>query len=108
MAPLEGRSFVPLLKNKSMSPRQQPLFWEWYKGRAVQHRGWKAISWDEEPWELYHLAEDGIEANNLAEEYPEKRDSLVQAFMAWQKRVNQLSPIAKGAADRPPWPPGTA
>jgi arylsulfatase len=69
--------------------------------------GWKAVTihggrmpWDfagvypfeDDVWELYHVAEDFTESNNLADEYPEKLEELKAAWdeEAWKYNVYPL------------------
>jgi arylsulfatase len=49
--------------------------------------GWKAVSSFKEPWELYHLAKDRSETQNLAKAHPEKLKALVAL---WNKRADQF------------------
>ena len=39
------------------------------------------------PWELYNLAEDRVEANDLAAAMPEKAAELRAAYEAWTARA---------------------
>jgi arylsulfatase len=47
---------------------------------------------DEDVWELYNVAEDFSESNNLADEFPEKLEELQQLFdeLAWENNVYPL------------------
>jgi len=38
-------------------------------------------------WELYNLAEDPVELNNLVEEYPEKVEELSMLYDDWAAEV---------------------
>jgi arylsulfatase len=50
------------------------------------------LPFDEDEWELYHVAEDFSEANNLAAENPEKLNELIAIFdeEAWKYNVYPL------------------
>ena len=82
-------------------------YYEMFGNRAIWVDGWKAVTlhgnrmpWDinttakfeDDIWELYHVAEDFSESNNLAEEYPEKLEELKVIFEeeAW---ANQVYPM---------------
>ncbi len=58
--------------------------------RAIYADGWKAVTrhipgvaFEDDDWELYHLAEDRSECNNLAGERPELLAELVERW--WQE-----------------------
>jgi arylsulfatase len=78
-----------------------------FGNRAIWVDGWKAVTlhanrmpWDvnvvlpfeNDVWELYHVAEDFSESTNLAEKYPEKLEELVAIFdeEAWKYNVYPL------------------
>ena len=82
-------------------------YYEMFGNRAIWVDGWKAVTlhgnrmpWDinttanfeDDVWELYNVAEDFSESNNLAEEYPEKLEELKAIFEeeAW---ANQVYPM---------------
>jgi arylsulfatase len=78
-----------------------------FGNRAVWEDGWKAVTlhgkrmpWDlavvkpfeDDEWELYHVAEDFSESTNLADKYPAKLEELKQVFdeEAWKYNVYPL------------------
>ncbi len=82
-------------------------YYEMFGNRALWQDGWKAVTlhanrmpWDlnkvlpfeDDVWELYHVAEDFSESTDLAEQYPEKLAELVAAFEeeAWANNVYPL------------------
>lgn len=82
-------------------------YYEMFGNRAIWVDGWKAVTihanrmpWDvnvvqpfeEDVWELYHVAEDFSESTDLAAEYPEKLEELKAIFEeeAW---ANQVYPM---------------
>jgi arylsulfatase len=87
----EGTSLLPTFPGGSLPER--PLFFEHEGNRAVIHNGWKLVSRHDQPWELYHLAKDRTETQNLAAEHPERVSKLTSAYEAWAKRAQVL-----------PWP----
>jgi arylsulfatase A-like enzyme len=68
--------------------RQKPLFWEWKEGRAVRDGEWKLVKKrKQDPWDLYHIANDPTETTNLASEYPDKVKEMEEQFMKWKSEV---------------------
>jgi len=68
---LPGRSFVPLLEGEEDKGREYVVVYDEYGPvRMVRTREWKYVHRyaDDEPNELYHLARDADERNNLADE----------------------------------------
>jgi arylsulfatase A-like enzyme len=96
----DGVSLVPLLKGEATG-RGQPLFWHYphYGNQggapngAVRDGDWKLIEWYEDgALELYNLAQDIGEKNNLAAQHPDKVKALHEKLIAWRKEVNAVMP----------------
>lgn len=104
--PMEGSSLLALLENR---PADRPgfLFWEHEGNRAVSRGDWKLLSrykgsdkffrnWGfpkkarEQEWELYNLADDRTETEELSEKYPEKVEELKAAYERWARRVGAV------------------
>jgi len=85
----EGRSFLPAVLGKSeeCDPRGD-VFWSHAKGRAIRSGDWKLVADGRGPWELYNVAIDGTELNDLANEMPEKVSELKERFNQWSARTN--------------------
>lgn len=86
---LDGISFLPSLKGKGRQSDHEYLYWEFHEGKgrvAVRMGDWKAVRYkvNEDPssmLELYNLAEDIGEENNVAKDYPEivkKADEIIK------------------------------
>jgi arylsulfatase A-like enzyme len=84
--PLPGVSLTPLLFAQQEISRKVPLFWERAGNRAVRQGKWKLISsWPSKQWELYDIATDRAETNNLAAQEPQVVKELAQAYDNWAK-----------------------
>ena len=85
--PVEGRSLVPILDGKIREPHEQ-LAWEWSGSRALREGDWKVV-WDSggKQWELYNLAVDRCETQDLASADPERVERLSAAWFNWAKRT---------------------
>jgi len=96
----DGVSLVPLLKGGRLR-RDAPLFWHYphYGNQggapsgAVRDGDWKLIEWFEDgQLELFHLADDPGERNNLATTNPAKARELHAKLVAWRHELNALMP----------------
>jgi arylsulfatase A-like enzyme len=85
-APVQGVSLVPSLRGLPMA-RTAPLFWEHEGHRAVRDGNWKLVASNNQPWELYDLAAERTEMNDLAAQHPEIVTRLAEAYGGWAKAV---------------------
>ena len=105
---IDGKSFVPLLSNpKSNRTNERPLFWhypnEWGpKGpgigafSAVRLGDWKLIYYHlNENFELFNIAEDIGESNNLANTNIPKVKALSAVLTSYLKEVDAQLPSHK-------------
>lgn len=79
---LDGESFLPLLEGRGWQ-RQQPIYWEHEGNCAIRQGDWKLVRRFGEPWELYDMAEDRTELNNLAARDPDRTARLAKDWSAW-------------------------
>ncbi len=93
---LDGESIVPLLK-QSGSLRREAIFWHYphyspqrgVPAGAVRQGDFKLMElYEDGHLELYNLAEDIGERNNLAEKMPEKTAELHKLLVDWRKQVD--------------------
>jgi len=89
--PLEGVSLLPVFKKQEeVRPAQKTLYWEFTGHHAVRAGDWKLVAERSKSWELYHLAEDRSETNNLAADYPEKVSELARKYDTWARRTGAV------------------
>lgn len=88
--PMEGESLVRSFDSTEIKPRT--LYWEHEGNRAIRDGDWKLVGSRNKPWELYHIANDRTELQNLIEEQPDRAKSLQAKWDAWADRVNVLTP----------------
>lgn len=95
----DGVSIMPLLKGGTM--QRGPIFWHYphYGNQggapygAVRDGDWKLIEWYEDgALELYNLAQDLGEKNNLAAQQSDKVKALHDQLAAWRQEVNAIMP----------------
>ncbi len=109
---VEQQPFTGVPMNYSFNDANAPnakkrQYYEMFGNRAIWVDGWKAVTlhanrmpwdvnvvlpFDEDKWELYHVAEDFSESTNLADENPEKLEELKKIFdeEAWANNVYPL------------------
>ncbi len=88
MTPIQGKSLVPIFKTGEREPHEA-LFWEHNNAAAVRKGDWKLVRSDGgDPWELYNLASDRTELNDLALEMPDKVAELEAAWAGWAESVH--------------------
>ena len=85
--PLEGKSLVPIFQGKTRQGHHT-LYWEWAGNRAVRQGKWK-LTWDKtvRQWELYDLAADRTETNDLSRQYPERVKAMSEKWAAWAEQT---------------------
>ncbi len=81
---LEGASLVPVFQTGTR-PAREWFYWEQYENRAVRRGNWKAVRPAETKggWELYDLAKDRTEQNDLAAKNPQIVADLTAAWDRW-------------------------
>ena len=107
-SPIQGRSFASTITDAAAPSEHETQYYEMLGNRAIYHRGWKAVTYhgtegmiydgvtdpskpfDQDVWELYHVAEDFSESHDLAAEYPEKLSELQAVWWAEAGRYNVL------------------
>lgn len=85
LAPLEGRSLVPILKGTSPSPRT--LAWEHEGNRAIRDGDLKLVADFRGKWQLYDLKADRTETHDLAAARPEEVARMSAIWQLWADRV---------------------
>ena len=72
----DGLSFLPTLLNKPGQQTHSHLYWEYGKQKAVRMKQWKAYKGGNGKWQLYDLATDLEEKQDIAANHPEILDQL--------------------------------
>ena len=83
----EARSFVPLLQEKDSWDDERTLYWEHERGKAVRKGNWRLTALANGGWQLFDLAHDLSETNNIAAEHPEKVREMKSLWNNWAKSV---------------------
>ena len=111
--PLDGQSILPLLTGERTSLGERPLFWHFpaylesfnpgdeqrdplFRTRpcsVVRLGDWKLHEYFEDGGlELYHLAEDIGEENNVAAKYPQQTRALHDRLVKWRMELGAAVP----------------
>ena len=105
--PMDGTSMVYSFNDANAPDRKKRQYYEMFGNRAIWVDGWKAVTlhakrmpwivnvvqpFEQDEWELYHVAEDFSESTNLADRHPEKLSELKEIFEqeAWKYNVYPL------------------
>ncbi len=78
-SPLAGLSLAPLLAGGEISQRP-PIHLMFGLDRGLRDGDWKLVSFQSRPWELYNMADDRTELNNLASQYPERVAAMARQW----------------------------
>lgn len=97
--PLEGTSLLPAMRGEKLPPRS--IGFDHQAAHAFRDGDWKVVYSKRMPapltWELYNLAEDRCELNNLADKYPQRVATMVSQWEQWATRVGVTwEPYAAG------------
>ncbi len=106
LAPPRGKSLMPLLTGRAEGIREEDeyLAWEFFDWRAVRMADWKA-SWISNPfgsadWQLFDLAVDPGESNDLADEHPAVIQELADHWEAYAEEVGIVPREVSGWPDQ--------
>jgi len=85
--PYDGQSLLPVFLGEGVGKRKEPLYFQWGKDEALITEKWKLVRLDAGPWELYDLASDKTETQNLIQRYPEIGQELIKKHQDWYKSI---------------------
>lgn len=106
LQPLNGTSLAPVLVDGSLPHDRGSQYVEMAGHRGFYDQDWEVVTrhqpltpFGDHEWELYNLAEDRTETNNLAAEHPERVAELAAGWEA-AARENQVYPLDEGSRVR--------
>ena len=94
--PPPGKSLVPAFAEDRSIDRSY-LWWSHDGNRAIRVKDWKLVSTKEKIWELFNLAKDRTETQDLASKHPDKVKELEKLWLAKQDEF-----IKNANSDRSP------
>ncbi|NQT85723.1 arylsulfatase [bacterium] len=81
---IDGISFLPTLLGKGEQKQHDYLYWEYMGQTAVRKGNWKAFMSRKQPWQLFDLAKDSLEENDLASQHPD----ILKEMVAYAKSAH--------------------
>jgi arylsulfatase A-like enzyme len=111
--PIQGRSFIGTFNDKNANEIRTSQYFEIFGNRSIYKDGWWAASLAFEPWqaergdfdpfkakwELYNLDKDFSQANDIAQQNPDKLNELVALWWA-EASANKVLPLDWRGAER--------
>ena len=105
--PMDGTSMAYAFDNADAPNRKTRQYYEMFGNRAIWADGWKAVTlhanrmpwelnkvlpFEDDEWELYHVAVDFSESTDVAAQHPRKLQELIEMFdeEAWRYNVYPL------------------
>jgi arylsulfatase A-like enzyme len=105
--PIEGVSFASTLADPDAPTKHLTQYYEMLGSRALYHDGWKAVTFhptpvtaydgtdvskpfDDDDWELYHVAEDFSEVHDVAADNPGKLKEMQELWWSEAERYQVL------------------
>ncbi|MFV1967167.1 MAG: arylsulfatase [Pirellulaceae bacterium] len=89
ITPMEGTSLVTAFEGKGID--REAIYWEHEGNRAIRVGDWKLVAKGARgAWELYNIAKDRSEQNDLASAHPERAQQLADMWQAFAERAHVL------------------
>ncbi|MGB5982113.1 MAG: sulfatase [Nonlabens sp.] len=90
---IDGISLVPAIKNNNKLDREAVYGYRAYEDLyvSVRDEDWKLLAYRSGKLQLFNIAEDIKEQEDLSEKYPEKVKELVGKLKVWEKEMGVVS-----------------
>lgn len=97
--PLQGVSFIPLLKGCDKPIHTKPIFWEHEGNKAIRLGDYKLVmTWTDdklEKWELYNINKDRSESHDLSAQMPDRVNNMRTMWYDWAKSSKVIADWSK-------------
>jgi len=103
LRPVSGVSLKPIFDGRSLGKRP-PIHLLFSMDRGLRDGEWKAVSFRQEAWELYNMAEDRAETNDLAKAEVERLRKMVETWMDMTKDLLHAQPKSYAPATEAKFP----
>jgi len=95
--PMDGVSMAYTFSDSKAPSRRETQYYEMLGHRAIYHKGWKAVvthrlgeDFDKDRWELYNVAQDFSESDDLAAANPVKLREMIERWWSEAGKNNVL------------------
>lgn len=103
LQPVDGTSLAPVLADADVAHERGPQYLEMNGHRGYYDGDWEIVTrhealtaFGDHEWELYNLADDRTEMQDLAAEHPERVAEMAAGWEA-MARANQVYPLDEGS-----------
>ena len=86
---LDGVDLMPFITKKNMKAPHERLFWKIENRGVVREGDWKLLRYPDRPAELYNIAEDITETNDLALQHPQKVREMYKTLFQWEAELER-------------------
>lgn len=93
LRPVSGVSLRPVFEGRKLN-RPEPIHLQFSSDYGLRDGDWKVVSFKGQEWELYNVANDRTENNNLAASEPERLAAMVEKWKNMSRDVLYSSKLA--------------
>lgn len=86
---IDGVDLMPYLRGEKTGRPHQTLYWKKEARAAIRDGDWKLIRYLDRPAELFDLASDPSEQNDLAASEPDRVRALYKKLFAWELELQR-------------------
>jgi arylsulfatase len=99
LTPIAGVSLAPVFAGGELKNRP-PIHLLFSSDRGLRDGDWKLVSFRSQPWELYNIARDRTEQNNLVDQQPEIAERMITQWNDMTENVlmapqKEYAPVAE-------------
>ncbi len=99
LEPVSGTSLLPHLQGRKLS-RKSPIHFLFSDDRALREGDWKLVSFRRQPWELYNVANDRTELNDVARQHPARLNQMARRWSHMTEHVLKAPPKANTPVEK--------
>src|SRR4029077_15422604 len=86
---IDGVNLLPHLQGANAAAPHEALYWRFGPQKSIRKGNWTLVAWRDfaaktsSGWQLFDLAQDVGQQNNLAAQHPDMVAALSQAWQRW-------------------------
>lgn len=104
LRPVSGVSLKPVLEGRQLADRP-PIHLLFSADRGLRDGNWKLVSFQSAAWELYNVAKDRTELNNLAQQEPDRLKKMARMWHDMAESVLHASKQSYSPVNNESGPP---